>query len=195
MRFFPCLLVACFFACPTAAFAHALGAEVVIKQGKLVVSAFYDDDSDAVGAKVQILEGTKSIATGKTDVKGRCFFELPAPGKYQVTVDAGAGHRTQQDFIVPKGAPARANPEGPASEGEAAERAAPVKKTAPSAALSATTGPREIRIEALPSEALTEGPSRAERTAYPWLKVGIGVGIIGLVALAFVASRVFRTAG
>lgn len=39
------------------------------------------------------------------------------------------------------------------------------------------------------TERVGEGPTREEFTSFPWVKMILGLGIIGLVALAFLAAR------
>lgn len=196
--FLPLLVVV---ALPSLVEAHALGVEVLLKDGKLVISAFYDDDTNAAGAKVEIVDGMKLLAAGQTDRQGQCVLPLPTPGKYRVLVDAGAGHRAQRAFTVPENAAstkALAAALGVFDFCRAPENA----ERAMTAALPPVTEKKLDRSEAPPSggkknpsEAvkLSEGPGRAETTAYPWVKVAVGVGIIGVVALAFVASRLFRS--
>jgi nickel transport protein len=82
--------------------AHDLGVDCSIRKGKVVVEAFYDDDSPAVSAKVKVLNVQQAVvAEGMTDTKGLWTFPIPPPGKYQVIVDAGAGHRSAIRITVP----------------------------------------------------------------------------------------------
>jgi nickel transport protein len=89
---------------PHSAWAHALGAECSLKDGKVQVETFFDDDSPAIGARVQVTdEQDKIVAEGKTDALGLWSFPAPAAGKYVVIVDAGAGHRARTPITVPAG--------------------------------------------------------------------------------------------
>jgi hypothetical protein len=81
--------------------AHALGMECRIQGARVVVNAFYDDDSPAVRARVHVLDGDKEIGNGSTDEQGSWSFARPAPGQYTVEVDAGAGHRKNESITVP----------------------------------------------------------------------------------------------
>ena len=79
---------------PAIASAHGLFAECKIEADIVRVSAYFDDDTDATGAKVRVLDADKRVrAEGTTDEKGKWSFPRPTAGKYRVEVDAGAGHR------------------------------------------------------------------------------------------------------
>jgi hypothetical protein len=94
--------------------AHALGAECTLHPDKVVVEAYYSDDTAARDAAVEVQDSQKKIvATGKTDAKGIWSFSRPAAGRYTVVVDAGNGHRTQLKITVPPLAGA-GNAEAPA---------------------------------------------------------------------------------
>lgn len=84
--------------------AHALGVQAKLKDGKIHVEAYYDDDSPAIKTKIKIMNG-KEIASGVTDEKGLCTFDAPAPGKYEIHADAGAGHRASTTITVPGATP------------------------------------------------------------------------------------------
>jgi hypothetical protein len=89
-------------ACPGYVFAHAVGVSCTLRGDKVEVEAYYDDDSPAIKAKVQVLNAKDEIvATGITDEKGRWNFDRPAPGLYEVRLDAGAGHRKDTTLTVP----------------------------------------------------------------------------------------------
>lgn len=89
-------------ATPTWAWAHNVGVDCKLKDGKLEIEGYYDDDTAAVKAKVKIVDAAdKVVAEGTTDDKGRCVLPAPRPGKYVVHLDAGAGHRAKRDLIVP----------------------------------------------------------------------------------------------
>jgi hypothetical protein len=89
---------------PVPVWAHALGAEARFDpaDGKVHVEAYFDDDSPAVNAKVEVQDGQeKTVAAGKTDARGFWSFPAPAAGRYVVLVDAGAGHRARKPIEVP----------------------------------------------------------------------------------------------
>ncbi len=113
-RILAAVLVACLvpaFA-PADAFAHALGVDCTRRGAKVEVEAFYDDDSPAQQAKVQVVNAKDEIvASGVTDAKGMWTFATPPPGKYEVRVDAGAGHRAKKTINVPAVEPRTPVPE------------------------------------------------------------------------------------
>lgn len=157
-----CIFAGVFFVAlmPRAAIAHDVGLECKQKQGtnKISVEAFFDDDTPAGGAKVEVTDSAKKvIASGTTDAKGHWTFEAPAPGEYRVMLDAGAAHKAERRIIVRDWS----NP--PADSAEQSQ--------------------------------IQEGPSRQEFTRFPWLKVGIGVGVIALFSVAFLVSRRKRRLG
>jgi hypothetical protein len=150
--------------------AHGLGAECKLHGKRVELEAYFDDDTPARGATVRVEDvGRKAVAEGRTDAKGLWSFPRPQPGRYVVHVDAGAGHRTEVKVTIPEGEE-RPGDE-PAESGTAPpEPAAPVT--------------------------VSEGPGREEFTRFPWLKLGIGVAVIGGVAAAFLISRrLGRTTG
>src|SRR5258708_32261888 len=85
---------------PASAHAHAVGLEWRFRDDRVVVGVFYDDDSPAVRARVRVLDGDKEIETGLTDEKGGWSFARPAPGRYTIDVDAGAGHTVRETIAV-----------------------------------------------------------------------------------------------
>ena len=88
---FGCLIAAHF---PLTAAAHDLGAEVMIEGDRVRVVAYYDDDVAAAHASVVVLDqSTNELHRGNTDAKGAWTFPRPTPGIYQVTIDAGQGHK------------------------------------------------------------------------------------------------------
>ena len=120
-------------------------------------SAYYDDDSPAQKAKVDVVDAKDAvIVTGITDHKGQWSFATPPPGKYEVRVDGGAGHRAKRSLTIP----------GPMS---AEATSAPVA---------------EVTI--------SEGANRAEFTGIPWLKIAIGLVVIGSCTGVFLLVSFFR---
>jgi len=137
---------------PALAFAHNVGVACKLRGDKVEVEAFYDDDTPAQKAKVQVKDGKDEIvASGVTDEKGTWNFAAPASGKYVVYLDAGAGHRARTDLFVP-------------AQNESAK----------------------------PDETISEGPTRAEFTNTPWLKVAIGLIVIGGLGGAFLIASMMR---
>ncbi|MCI0638765.1 MAG: carboxypeptidase-like regulatory domain-containing protein [Gemmataceae bacterium] len=109
-------------ACPECVWAHALGVECSLRGGKVHVEAFYDDDTPAQFALVEIRDSTKMLfANGKTDAKGLWSFEAPPPGNYEVFVNAGAGHAVQKALTVPARTPTVESPKLVISQGQTRE--------------------------------------------------------------------------
>jgi len=98
--------------------AHALGAECKVRADRVEVEAFFSDDTPAPRAAVRVTNSANGlVAEGKTDSDGRWSFGLPAAGRYEVTVDAGDGHRVTRNLVVPAvGSAAPATSDGPSRE-------------------------------------------------------------------------------
>jgi hypothetical protein len=91
-----------------------------------------------------------------------------------VVVDAGAGHRAQVRIKVP---------DNPEPSGRSAAAAVNPDSMAPQ-------GTHDSE-----SETISEGPARTEFTRFHWLKLGIGLGLIGGPGLAlWLTRRRYRTA-
>ena len=136
---------------PASTYAHNVRVECKIRGDKVEAEAYYDDGTEAAKAKVQVInaEGVE-VASGVTDDMGRWSFALPAPGKYVLHLDAGAGHRAKTDLTVP-------------------------------------IASQDIGTTK-PPETISEGPPREEFTRTPWLKVAIGLIVIGGLSGAFLLA-------
>ena len=135
--------------------AHALLVDCNLRNSKVEVEAFYDDDTPAAKARVKVINADEQmVAGGFTDQNGSWSFAMPAPGKYVVVVDAGAGHRKEKTIEVP------ARPD---------ESMAP-KNEAP----------------------IGDESKRDDLTRIPWLKIAIGLVIIGGLSGAFLLSSMMR---
>jgi hypothetical protein len=137
--------------------AHALHAEARLKGERVTVEAFYSDNTPAQNARIVVHDKKGvEIASGRTDESGAWQFPRPKSGSYEVTVEAGDGHRTRVPIAIPS------DPRIAAESGSAAEGGVVV----------------------------TAGPTRAELTRLPWLRVIIGVGAIATLAGAlWLATR------
>jgi hypothetical protein len=78
--------------------AHGLYVHTELRGNQLRIEAWFDDDTPAEKARVKIVSGTTVIREGVTDEKGLWLTESLSPGKYQIQVDAGAGHRRDTEF-------------------------------------------------------------------------------------------------
>ena len=140
---------------PNLAAAHALLVDCNMRNGKVEVEAFYDDDTPAPKARVKVINADEQmVAGGVTDQNGSWSFAMPAPGKYVVVVDAGAGHRKEKSIEVP------ARP----------DESVPPNDETP----------------------IGDGPKRDELTRIPWLKIAIGLVIIGGLSGAFLLASIMR---
>lgn len=90
---------------PSVVWAHAIGADARLKDGRVHIESYYDDNTSVSDATVLVVAEGREVASGKTDGEGRWSFPTPAPGKYRVTIDAGAGHRVTISVTVPTGVP------------------------------------------------------------------------------------------
>ena len=96
------LLAACCLLASGSAHAHALSVECKLKGDTVVVEAFFSDNKPAPNAKVTVRDSHgNELATGRTDDEGRWTFPAPAAGKYEVTCDAGEGHRRPVIVTIP----------------------------------------------------------------------------------------------
>ncbi len=96
------LALLAFAAAPALACAHGLGVDWKLRDNQVEVEAFYDDDTPAIKAKVQVVGiDDKVVASGVTDTEGKWTFAAPSSGKYEIRVDAGAGHRAKKALVVP----------------------------------------------------------------------------------------------
>jgi hypothetical protein len=163
------ILIASFIAfllTPVVALGHGLLVNWKLAGPKVEVQVFYDDNSDAAKAKVQVLNAKEEVvASGVTDDKGKWSFATPAPGMYVVHADAGAGHRAKKQLDLSGAIPVPPK-----------EKATPESK--PPAPQSSST--------------VSDGASREELTRTPWLKIVIGLTVIGACSGAFVIAMKVR---
>lgn len=138
--------------------AHSVGGEARLRDGKVHVEGFFEDDTPAAEAKVLVEDADgMPITEGRLDAKGRWSFPAPAPGRYRVIIDAGGGHRARLSVRIP----------------------APAPTPAPAPATAAEEAP-----------VVSEGATRQEHTHVPWRRLGIGLALIALLAVA--VPRVLR---
>ncbi len=80
---------------PVNALAHGVGGNVQNFEGGIVITANYDTGEPMSYAKVEIYAPDSQIKfqLGRTDRNGRFAFVPDIPGKWQVVVDDGIGHR------------------------------------------------------------------------------------------------------
>jgi nickel transport protein len=144
--------------------AHGLGAECRLAGEKVQVEAFYTDDTPAADAAVTVRDSAgQTVAEGRTDGQGRWAFPRPAAGAYTVVIDAGGGHRKQTALAIP-----------------AADTATAAIPGCPDCCCCAAEPPGTL---------VSAGPTRQEQTRFPWLKAGIGCGLLGAVGVGFWLAR------
>jgi nickel transport protein len=88
---------------PSALHAHAIGLSCRLIGPEVRVEAYFDDDTPARQATITVRDSAGvTVAQGRTDDQGVWTFPRPAAAAYEVTVDAGAGHRAKQQLVVPE---------------------------------------------------------------------------------------------
>ena len=154
---------------PNVVEAHALGAEAKLKDGRVTIEAFYDDNTPAISAKVVVTQAERLIVEGKTDQDGRWSFDAPKPGQYKVVVDGGAGHRATVNLTIPEN-----------------KRSPP-----PSTTQDASSSADASKIQADDGVIVSEGPTRSEFTG--WQRSAMAVAGVVLIGVAsFVLTRFLR---
>src|SRR5438105_6950975 len=82
--------------------AHAVGVDCILRVEKIEVEVFYDEGTAVPNAKVELVDAKDEVVESAiTDKEGRCVLRRPGAGKYEVRVDAGAGHRARKKIDVP----------------------------------------------------------------------------------------------
>ena len=149
---------------PAWVFAHNLSVDCRLADAVVHVEVYYDDDTPGANAKVEVRDANeKVIVKGVTDNQGKWSCAAPPPGKYVVYADAGAGHRAKRRINVP----------APAEQARGAENSPTPDKSA---------------MPSIRSDSISEGPSKDEITRTPWLKIAIGLAVIGVCSGAFVVA-------
>jgi nickel transport protein len=74
--------------------AHDLDAAYKIRDGRVELEVYFDDNTPARNANVIVRDSSGNIiAQGKTDHEGRWSFPVPGRENYEIVVDTGDGHR------------------------------------------------------------------------------------------------------
>jgi len=90
-------------AAPSPCRAHDVDFTCKIQGDGVELTAYYDDDLPADNAKVTVTEvdSRRLVAEGKTDARGKWSFARPAPGRYEVLLNAGPGKgHTKRRIII-----------------------------------------------------------------------------------------------
>jgi hypothetical protein len=144
--------------------AHGLGVGWKVRDGRIRLAAFFDDDTAPRHALVRVRNAdNETIAEGKTDAKGEWSFATPKPGEYEVIVDAGGGHRTARKLVV--------------------------RATGPEERPLDFTEPNHAHNAAEPRVVVEGGDERSAFTQFPWLRLAIGLGAIAAISIAYLAAR------
>lgn len=94
LRFWLTLLVVTL--APACVGAHGIDLKWKQINDRVMVEAFFDDDTPARDARVTIVDEEKNVvASAKTDAQGKCSLRAPI-GRYRIVVDAGGGHRSKE---------------------------------------------------------------------------------------------------
>lgn len=158
--------------------AHDLKGDVQRVGDVLEVRAFYPRASPAADAAVEVRDSAGGlVASGRTDGRGRWTFASPGPGKYQIVIDAGDGHRKEMTLTV--------------ADGSAFSPAAIDSITAPAgtgalAGKGTRTGTANRTGWSIHVDN-RDDPDDAGR--FPWLKAALGVAAIAGLALGLWLSR------
>jgi hypothetical protein len=136
------------------ALAHSIGFSCKLIGNIVRIEAYFSDDTPAIDARIVFRnEQHEIVAEGRTDDHGVWTCARPPAAQYEVTVDAGAGHRASQRLTIPE----------------------------PSAQPESQAG------------ALSEETVREDFTRVHWLRLAMGVAIIGALAAAWLGrSRIAR---
>lgn len=154
------------------AFAHKLLLDCRVKDDRVRVEAFYDDDMPAQKAKVVLEnEANQVVAEGRTDERGVWTCPLPVPGKYTVRAES-VGHAAKETLVV----------------------SAPVKKVTAEPSIGSDNPSGNFIAPGNSDIAQPARPSREEKTETPWLRIGIGFAIIAVLCVgAFLLKRRWHT--
>lgn len=71
----------------SSALAHKLMVDCRVVGQELKIEVFYEDDSPADGAKIQLFVGKAHLWTSKTDDEGRLILAVPEAGEYQIRAE------------------------------------------------------------------------------------------------------------
>ncbi len=107
---------------PQAAQAHAIGLSCKLAGQLVRVEAYFSDDTPGIDALIVVRDREQAVvAQGRTDDRGVWTFPRPPAGRYEVSVDAGAGHRAKQQLVIPEAAAESASGETAAGGGSPRE--------------------------------------------------------------------------
>ncbi len=138
-----------------------MGATCKAENGKLVISAYFSDDTPARRARVSLRSKEHVLVRGKTNNEGIWTTPLPKPGKYKVIVVADGAHQITFPITL------------------SVSNTGVLHKEIPSAPSENHSHKNQVRVQ-------SNQPSREEFTAFPWFNVLLGLGVISLLALGMI---------
>jgi hypothetical protein len=82
--------------------AHDLSATARLERGRVLVEAYFDDNTAPRDAHITVADADGHIVSeGHTNEDGKWSFAAPPPGDYQLTIDAGGGHKKIVALTIP----------------------------------------------------------------------------------------------
>lgn len=96
------------------AFAHKMIVNVTLTADTLTIDSFFEDETPADEAKVQLIQSATVRVDGLTDKDGKWSIKRPPAGEYQLRVEH-YGHVRIEEVIIPEIA-AKEAPQNPAVE-------------------------------------------------------------------------------
>ncbi len=88
---------------PASASAHSMLVEAKTDGPTVRVTARYEGDDPADGARVTLTDAAGAVvAEGTIDGAGLCVLPRPKAGAYTLVVDDGAGHRVELALPIPE---------------------------------------------------------------------------------------------
>lgn len=86
------------------AFGHKLLVQPKVSETQVRVEAYYEDETPAQHAKVEVWRGDEMVASGTTDDTGVWTFAKPPAGTYEIRVK-DLGHAARLALVIEEAAP------------------------------------------------------------------------------------------
>ena len=93
-------VVACLLLTHSSAFAHKLLVTTRVEGNEVRVDVYYEDDSPADGAKMQLLQGEQLLAEGRANDEGKWAIPRPGAGLYVLRAEH-YGHVILEPVAIP----------------------------------------------------------------------------------------------
>jgi hypothetical protein len=157
--------VAVLLSIPALACADVLEVDLGLEGNIVKVKAKHEDETPAKGVKVTLVDDKlQLVASGKINADGEWSWPAPAPGNYEVVLDAGPGEKEMRLPIQVKGV-ALPSPE-PSADRVKCEHC-------PTA----------------PQQPVGDADEGDENHGFPWLPTSVALGFIGSCGLIWWVSR------